>query len=140
MEFLGDTPQQRMRIFFFLILAVAMLWAMFLLQRGETPQFIFMFASLAAVNPVIAFVELKDPRKTRTLFFYLMILVALLWAAFLLFRGIHLWVSIFIIIIAVGIPFIVHVMESETGGGTAPGPVSVYVQRRDWPADWQHLA
>ena len=106
-----------MRIIFFLILAVAMLWAMFLLQRGETLQFIFMFASLAAINPVVAFVELKDPRKTRTLFFfYLLILVALLWAAFLRFLGIHLWVSIFIFIIAVGIPFIVHVMESDAGG------------------------
>lgn len=115
MEFLGDTSQQRMRIIFFLILAVAMLWAMFLLQQGETLQFIFMFASLAAINPVIAFVELKDPRKTRThFFFYLLILVAFLWAAFLLFLGIHLWVSIFIFIIAVGIPFIVHVMESES--------------------------
>lgn len=115
MEFPGDTPQQRTRVIFFLILAVAALWAMFLLQRGETVQFIFMFASLAAINPVIAFVEVRNPRKTRTLFFfYLMILVALLWAAFLLFLGVHLWVSIFIFIIAVGIPFIVHVMDSET--------------------------
>jgi len=116
MEFLGDTPQQRMRIIFFLILAVALLWAIFLLQRGETIQFILMFASLAAINLVIAFVELKNPRRTRTLFFfYLLILAALLWAAFLLILGIHLWVSLFIFIIAVGIPFFVHSMESGAG-------------------------
>jgi hypothetical protein len=116
MEFLGNTPQQRTRIIFFLILSVALLWAMFLLHQGEILQFTFMFASLAAINPVVAFVGMKDPQKSRSLFFfYLIILAALLWAAFLSFLGVHLWVSLFLFIIAVGIPFLLNVMESEAG-------------------------
>ena len=100
---------------FFLILAVAALWALFLLQRGEILQFAFMFASLAAINPVIAFFEMKDPEKTRTLFFfYLIVLVALLWAAFLSFLGVHLWVSLFLFIVAVGVPFLLNVIEAES--------------------------
>lgn len=115
MEFLAETPQQRTRVIFFLILAVAALWAIFLLQRGETLQFIFMFASLAAINPVVAFVEMKNPEKTRSLFFlYLIILVALLWAAFINYLGVHLWVSLLLFIIAVGVPFLINVMESES--------------------------
>jgi hypothetical protein len=114
MEFLGETPQQRTRIIFFLILAVAMLWAMFLIQRGEMLQFTFMFASLAAINPVVAFIEMKNPERTRSLFFfYLLILVMLLWAAFLSYLGVHLWVSLFLFIIAVGVPFLLNVLESE---------------------------
>jgi hypothetical protein len=114
MELLGDTPKSRTRIFFFLILGVAALWAMFLLARGEMLMFTFMFASLAAINPVVAFVEMRDPQKTRSLFFfYLIILIALLWAAFLSYLGVHLWVSLFLFILVVGIPFILNVMESE---------------------------
>lgn len=114
MEFLAETPHQRTRIMFFLILGVAMLWAMFLIQRGEMLQFTFMFASLAAINPVVAFVEMKDQKKSRSLFFfYLLILVALLWAAFLSYFGVHLWVSLFLFIVAVGIPFILNVLEAE---------------------------
>ena len=114
MEFLAETPRQRTRIIFFLILAVAALWAIFLLQRGEILQFTFMFASLAAINPVVAFVEMKDPQKSRSLFFfYLIILVALLWAAFLSYLGVHLWVSLFLFIVAVGVPFLINVLESE---------------------------
>lgn len=114
MEILTGTPKERTRIMFFLILAVAALWAIFLLQRGEMLQFAFMFASLAAINPVVAFVEMKDEKKTRTLFFfYLIILVALLWAAFLSYFGVHLWVSLFLFIVAVGVPFLMNVLESE---------------------------
>jgi hypothetical protein len=110
----GETPESRTRVFFLLILAVAALWAMFLLQKKEMLQFTFMFASLAAINPVVAFVEMKKPERTRSLFFfYLLILVALLWAAFLSYIGVHLWVSVFLFILVVGVPFILNVMESE---------------------------
>ena len=99
---------------FFLILTVAMLWAVFLLQRGEILQFTFMFASLAAINPVVAFIEMKNPVKSRSLFFfYLLVLVMLLWAAFLSYLGVHLWVSLFLFIIAVGVPFILNILEAE---------------------------
>jgi hypothetical protein len=115
MEMPAETPFRRMRIFFFLILSAALLWAVFLLQQGEMLQFGFMFASLAAINPVVAFIDIKDPGKTRTLFFfYLVILVALLWAVFLLYLGVLLWISLLIFIIAVGIPFVILVTESES--------------------------
>ncbi len=115
MESPAPTRHQRTRIMFFLILSVAALWAIFLLQRGEMIQFTFMFASLAAINPVVAFVELKNKRKTRSLFFfYLIVLVALLWAAFLSYLGVHLWVSLFLFIVAVGVPFLVNFLEAET--------------------------
>jgi hypothetical protein len=115
MGFLGEKPEQRTRVMFILILSVAALWAVFLLHKGEMLQFTFLFASLAAINPVVAFIDLKNPHRTRSLFFlYLIILVALLWAAFLSYLGVHLWVSLFLFIVAVGIPFIVNVMETES--------------------------
>ena len=106
-------PQHRTRIFLILILAVATLWAVFLLQRGEMLPFIFLFASMAAVSPVVGFIELMNNGQNRTLFlFYCLILAALLWAAFLLFLGVHLWISLFIFVIAVGIPMLLRVMEA----------------------------
>ncbi|HEX3001634.1 MAG TPA: hypothetical protein VHN82_04595 [Methanoregula sp.] len=109
----GSAPQQRTRVFFFLVLFVAVLWAVFLLYKGEMLQFIFLFASLAAINPVVGFVELKNHQQNRTLFhFYCLVLVALLWAAFLLYLGVHLWISLFIFIIVVGIPILLREMEA----------------------------
>ena len=114
MEFFARTPHERTRVMFFLILSAALLWAVFLIQRGEMLQFTFMFASLAAINPVVAFIEMKSPARTRSLFFfYLLVLVMLLWAAFLSYMGVHLWVSLFLFVIAVGVPFILNVMEAE---------------------------
>jgi|WetSurMetagenome_2_1015567.scaffolds.fasta_scaffold256143_2 hypothetical protein len=114
MELFEERSRQRLRVFFFLILSVAVLWALFLLQQGEMVQFAFMFAALAAINPVVAFIDVKDPKKTRILLlFYILILVSLLWAAFLLLLGVHIWISIFLFIIAVGVPVILHEMEAE---------------------------
>ena len=108
----GNAPEQRTRVIFYLILFVAVLWAVFLLHRGEVLQFIFLFASLAAINPVVGFIEIRNSRESRTLFlFYCLTLVALLWAAFLLYLGVHLWVSLFIFIIIVGIPILLREME-----------------------------
>lgn len=105
-------PRERTRIFFFLILFVAVLWAIFLLHKGEVLQFVFLFASLAAINPVVGFIEIRNHGKNRTLLlFYCLVLVALLWAAFLSYLGVHLWVSFFIFIIAVGIPLLLHAMD-----------------------------
>ena len=116
MEFPGKTGEQRTRVIFFLILSVAALWAMLLLQRGQMLSFTFMFASFAAINPMVAFIDLKNPRRTRSLFFfYLLILVALVWAVFIRFLGLHVWMSLFLFTVAVGVSFILHVMESEAG-------------------------
>ena len=109
-----SAPQHRTRVFFFLILFAAVLWAVFLLNRGEMLQFIFLFASLAAINPVVGFIEIANKGQNSSLFlFYCLVLVALVWAAFLLYLGVHLWVSLFIFIIAVGIPLLLRVMEGE---------------------------
>jgi len=106
------TPKERGRFFFFLILFVAVLWAVFLLHKGEMLQFVFLFASLAAINPVVGFIEIRNHQKNRTLLlFYCLVLLALLWAAFLYYFGVHLWVSLFIFIIAVGIPLLLHAMD-----------------------------
>lgn len=105
-------PRERTRVFFFLILFVAVLWAVFLLYKGEVLQFVFLFASLAAINPVVGFIEIRHHQKNRSLLlFYCLVLVALLWAAFLYYFGVHLWVSFFIFIIAVGIPLLLHAMD-----------------------------
>jgi heme O synthase-like polyprenyltransferase len=106
----GRDRARRTRVFFFLILAAAVLWAVFLLQRKEYLLFSFMFAGLACINPVVAFVEIRDPSEARSLFFfYILVLAALLWAVFLLLLGIHLWVSLFLFLVAIGIPAILHV-------------------------------
>ncbi|MCK9631657.1 MAG: hypothetical protein M0R30_08425 [Methanoregula sp.] len=112
----GEVHRHRTRVFFFLILSVAVLWAIFLLHKGEVLQFFFLFASLAAINPVVGFIEMRNNGKDRNLLiFYCMILVALLWASFLLYLGVHLWVSLFIFIIAVGVPLLLRAMgETRT--------------------------
>jgi len=109
-----SAPEQRTRVFFFLILFVAVLWAVFLLHKGEVLQFVFLFASLAAINPVVGFIEIRNSGEKHTLFlFYCLMLVALLWAAFLLYAGIHLWISLFIFIIVVGIPVLLREMQEK---------------------------
>ena len=114
MEFFARTPHEQTRVMFFLILSAALLWAIFLIQRGEMLQFTFMFASLAAINPLVAFIESGNPQRSRSLFFfYLLILVLLPWAAFLSYLGVHLWVSLFLFIVAVGVPFLLNILESE---------------------------
>ena len=109
-----SVPEHRTRVFFFLILFVAVLWAVFLLHKGEMLQFIFLFASLAAINPVVGFVEIRNNPQDRTLFlFYTLMLVALLWAAFMLYLGVHLWISLFLFIVIVGIPVLLRVMDED---------------------------
>lgn len=97
------TPIQRTRIFFFLILFAAALWAVFLVRQGEFFQFSLMFALIAGLNPVFVFLDVKSSQKIRGwIFFYLMVLVAMLWATFLMFQGVMLWVSLLIFIVVSG--------------------------------------
>nr|WP_319377069.1 hypothetical protein [uncultured Methanoregula sp.] len=105
---------KRTRVFFFLILFASVVWAVFLLQRGEFLIFSFMFAGLVAVNPVIAFIEIRNPEEARSLFlFYILVLAALLFAIFLLLLGVHLWISLFLFIIAAGIPTMLHITGKQ---------------------------
>ncbi len=110
----GLSQENRTRVFFFLILFAAVLWAVFLLQRGEIFQLSILVASLAAINPVVGLIEVRNPRKARSLFFlYLLILVGLLWATFLIVLGVQLWISLFLIIVAIGIPAILKMTTHE---------------------------
>lgn len=114
---MGTTDRERIkrtRIFFFLILFAAVVWAVFLLERGELLLFSFMFAGLVSVNPVIAFIEIKNPQEARSLFlFYIFVLAALLFAIFLLLLGVQLWISLFLFITAIGIPTMIHIIGTQ---------------------------
>lgn len=103
MDAVPFTPLQRTRIVFFLILFAAALWAVFLIRQGEFFQFSLMFALIAGLNPVFVFLDVKSSQKIRGwIFFYLMVLVALLWATFLMVQGVLLWVSLLLFIVVSG--------------------------------------
>jgi len=118
MDAVPFTPLQRIRIIFFLILFAAALWAVFLIRQGELFQFFLMIALIAVLNPVFLFlhactvpkvfpisdVEPKTSSQKRRgwIFFYLMVLVAMLWATFLMVQGVMLWVSLLLFIVVSG--------------------------------------
>ncbi len=103
MDAVPFTSLQRTRIVFFLILFAAALWAVFLIRQGEFFQFSLMFALIAGLNPVFVFLDVKGSQKIRGwIFFYLMVLVALLWATFLMVQGVLLWVSLLLFIVVSG--------------------------------------
>lgn len=94
------TPDKRTWIFFFLIVLVALLWASFLLIRGEM---IAVSTTLAVIAAFISFFSFICSTKYRTwIFLYLIVLVALLWASFLLMQGAMIWVSALLFIVAGG--------------------------------------
>jgi len=113
------TPLQRTRIIFFLILFAAALWAVFLIRAGEFFQFSLMLALIAGLNPVFVFLDVKSSQKIRGwIFFYLMILVALLWATFLMMQGTMLWISLLLFIVVSGMCLFSLVVEGIEPGVT----------------------
>jgi hypothetical protein len=77
-----------------------------------------MFAFLAVINPVVAFYDIKHGENSRSLFLlYVVVLVGMLWATFLLLMNVQLWISLFIFIVSIGIPSLLHIfkMEGELG-------------------------
>jgi len=93
-------PEKRTWIFFFLILLVALLWASFLLIRGEM---VAVSTTLAITAAFISFFAFTCCRKYRTwIFFYLIVLTSILWASFLLMKGAMVWVSALLFIVAGG--------------------------------------
>ena len=117
MDAVPFTPLQRTRIIFFLILFVAALWAVFLIRAGEFFQFSLMLALIAGLNPVFVFLDVKSSQKIRGwIFFYLMVLVALLWATFLMVQGVMLWVSLLIFIVISGMCLFSLVVEGSVLG------------------------
>lgn len=100
MESVCALPEKRTWIFFFLILLVALLWATFLLIRAEMIGVSITLALVAVFVSVFSFTLCK---KFRTwIFFYLIVLVAVLWAPFLLMQGAMIWVSTLLFIVAAG--------------------------------------
>ena len=100
MESICRLPEKRTWIFFFLILLVALLWATFLLIRGEM---VAVSTTLAIIAAFISFFSFTCCTKFRTwIFFYLIVLTAILWATFLLMQGAMIWVSALLFIVAGG--------------------------------------
>ena len=123
MDAVAFTPLQRTRIIFFLILFAAALWAVFLIRQGEIFLFSLMFALIAGLNPVFVFMDVKSSQKIRGwIFFYLIILVAMLWATFLMVQGVLLWVSLLLFIVVSGMCLFSLVMEEPdpTTAGSIP--------------------
>lgn len=100
MEACCTPPEKRTWIFFFLILLVALLWASFLLLKG---QMVAMSAMLAITASLISFFSFTFCRKYRTwIFFYLIVLTAILWASFLLMQGVMIRGSALLFLLATG--------------------------------------
>lgn len=112
--------------FFYLISLVAILWATFLLVREEMVWLSFALVIIAAGSGMFLFIH---DIKIRTLFFfYLICLVALLWAVFLLMRDEMAWVSLFLVLVSAGTAIFVYFLVDQhliPGPGTSknPGPV-----------------
>jgi hypothetical protein len=94
-------PEKRTWVFFFLILFVALLWAAFLLVRGEMIAVSTALVMIAVFISLFSFIHCK---KMRTwIFFYLIVMTAMLWASFLLMKGAMIWVSAFIFLVSGGV-------------------------------------
>ncbi len=111
MEISRQPPDKRTYIFFFLILLVALLWATFLLVTGTM---VYLSVSIVIIAAFISLFSFTYYRKLRTwIFFYLIVLVALLWAVFLLEQGVMLWMSVLLFTIAGGMSIFTFVMNDE---------------------------
>lgn len=111
MEMPRHPPDKRTYFFFFLILFAAVLWATFLLITGTM---VYLSVSIMIIAAFISLFSFTYYRKLRTwVFFYLIVLVALLWAVFLLEQGVMLWMSVLLFIIAGGMSFFSFVMVDD---------------------------
>lgn len=111
METARQPPDKRTYLFFFLILFSAILWATFLLMTGTM---VYLSVSIVIIAAFISLFSFTYYRKLRTwIFFYLIVLVALLWAVFLLEQGVMLWMSVLLFIIAGGMSIFSFVMTDE---------------------------
>jgi hypothetical protein len=94
----ADNQKLRPWIFFLLITLVALLWATFLLTRGEM---IVMSVALAIIATFMSTFAFTFSRKLRPyLYLNIIIFAAVLWATFLLVQGIMLSVSLFMYAVA----------------------------------------
>lgn len=96
---LEDEDQElRPWVFFLLIILVALLWATFLLTRGEM---IVTSVALAIIATFMSTFAFTFTRKLRPyIYLNLIIFVAILWATFLRIQGVMLTVSLFMYAVA----------------------------------------
>ena len=93
-----EQPEQRTWVFFFLIVLCALLWATFLLTRGEM---IYWSVTLAVVATFMSSFAFTFTNKSRPyIYLNLIIFAAVLWATFLLLQGVMILVSLFMYIVA----------------------------------------
>ena len=100
MEITCAVPEKRTWIFFFLILLAGLLWASFLMIRGQMPEMSVLLAIISVFISLFSFIHCTAHRTW--IFFYLIVLVAVLWASFLLMQGAMIWVSALLFLIAGG--------------------------------------
>jgi hypothetical protein len=93
-----ERPELRTWIFFYLIVLSALLWATFLLTRGEMIYSSVALAIIATFMSSFAFTFTK--RYKRYIYLNLIIFAAVLWASFLLIQGIMIVVSLFMYAVA----------------------------------------
>ena len=101
-----DIPVERQKqlrtwVFFFLIVLVALLWATFLLTRGEMIYTSVALAIIATFMSSFAFTF--TTKFKRYIYLNLIIFAAVLWASFLLMQGTMIIVSLFMYAVAGGI-------------------------------------
>jgi predicted neutral ceramidase superfamily lipid hydrolase len=98
-----DQPVEREKklrtwVFFFLIVLVALLWATFLLTRGEMIYTSVALAIIATFMSSFAFTF--TTKFKRYIYLNLIIFAAVLWASFLLMQGAMIVVSLFMYAVA----------------------------------------
>lgn len=97
--------------FFYLICLVAILWATFLLVREEMVWLSFALVIIAIGSGMFLFIH--DIKLRTGFFFYLICLVAILWAVFLLVREEMPWVSIFLVLVSAGMAIFVYFLSDS---------------------------
>ncbi|MDO9324500.1 MAG: hypothetical protein Q7T80_06030 [Methanoregula sp.] len=100
MEISCTVPEKRTWIFFFLILLAGLLWASFLMIQGQMPEMSVLLAIISVFISLFSFIHCT--RHRTWIFFYLIVLVAVLWASFLLMQGAMIWISAFLFLVAGG--------------------------------------
>lgn len=107
----GEDISPRTWFFFYLICLVAILWATFLLVREEMVWLSFALVIIAAGSGIFLFIQ--DIKLRTGFFFYLISLVAILWAVFLLAREEMAWVSLFLVIVSAGMAIFVYFLSDQ---------------------------
>lgn len=100
MEISCTVPDRRTWIFFFLILLAGLLWASFLMTRGQMPEMSVLLAIISVFISLFSFIHCT--RHRMWIFLYLIVLVAMLWASFLIMERAMIWVSAFLFLVAGG--------------------------------------